>query len=78
MLNDLLTGKDNTTHDMGRWSWLGTFVAIIAATAWNAVHGAMIDIIALATALGGSATAHGVALMAKKGTEPDAEPDVKP
>jgi hypothetical protein len=78
MLNDLLTGKDNTTHDLGRWSWLGTFMAVIAAAGWNAFHGAVIDIVSLATALGGSAAAHGVAIVAKKSTEPDSEPDVKP
>jgi len=22
ILNDLLTGKDNKTHDLGRWTWM--------------------------------------------------------
>jgi hypothetical protein len=29
IFNDLLTGKDNQTHDLGRWTWFIGFIAII-------------------------------------------------
>lgn len=66
----LLTGRDNTTHDLGRWSWAGSFVAVVAAAAGNWWHGVAIDLQALAIALGAVATTHGAALWAKKDTEP--------
>lgn len=79
-LQDLFTGKDNTTHDLGRWSWIGSFLSVVGSVAWNALHGTMIDIVSLAQALAAVTVAHGAALWAKKDTEPQAssEPDVKP
>ncbi|CAB4121782.1 hypothetical protein UFOVP16_5 [uncultured Caudovirales phage] len=76
-LADLVTGKDNKTHDLGRWSWLGSFVSVIGGAAWNAAHGAVIDIMVLAQALGVIVAAHGAALWAKKETEPS-DTDGKP
>ena len=69
-LKHLVTGSDNTTHDLGRWSWVASFVSVIGATVHNAMHGAVIDVQALATALGAVAGTHGLALWAKKDTEP--------
>jgi hypothetical protein len=72
ILRALLTGVDGTTHDLGRWSWAGSFLAVVAATVGNWVHGVALDVQALATALGIVAAAHGAALWAKKETEPRA------
>lgn len=70
---NLLSGKDNTTPDMGRWSWLGSHLAVTGGMIWNAMHGGAIDLVQLATAHSAVAGAHGVALFAKRHTEPDAE-----
>ncbi len=66
----LMSGKDNTTPDMGRWSWLVSSVAIIGAALLNWWHRAEIDLGTLAAALGGNATLHGITLNVKKDTEP--------
>ncbi len=70
VLRQLFTGLDGVTHDLGRWSWAGSFFAVVAAAAGNWWHGVAIDVQALATALGVVAGAHGAALWAKKDTEP--------
>ena len=67
---DIVTGKDGATHDIGRWSWLVSTASVIGGGAWNAIHGGVVDLMALAQALGLVVTAHGVALFAKKDTEP--------
>ena len=71
-----LTGKDNQTPDIGRWSWLICVFAIIGAAAWNARNGSQIDLVSFATALSIIAGGHGAAIWAKKDTEPSpsAEP----
>lgn len=73
-LRHLVTGSDNATHDLGRWSWIGSFLAVIGAAAHNAMHGVTLDVQSIATALASIAGAHGVALWAKKDTEPTKEP----
>ena len=70
ILRDLFTGANGVTHDLGRYSWAGSFAAVIGAGIWNAWHGAAIDIMQAATALGAVAAAHGGALWAKASTEP--------
>lgn len=70
VLRDLFTGADGVSHDLGRWSWAGSFCAVVTATAANAWHGTQIDVQGLATALGIVAGAHGLALFAKQQTEP--------
>ena len=70
VLKQLLTGVDGVTHDLGRWSWVGSFAAVISAAGANWWHGVAIDVQGLATALGIVASAHGAALWAKKDTEP--------
>lgn len=69
-LKHLLTGKDNETHDLGRWSWVVSTVTVIGGGAWNAVHAGAIDLMQLAQAIGIVVAAHGGALWAKKDTEP--------
>ena len=70
VVKDLLTGKDGVSHDLGRWSWVACFFAIVAATVSNMVHGQMVDVVQLATAFSIVAGAHGAAIWAKKDTEP--------
>ena len=70
IVSDLLTGKDGVSHDLGRWSWAGSFIAVVAAAFANWWHNAVIDVQGLATALGVVAAAHGAALWAKRDTEP--------
>jgi len=71
-LKHLLTGADNQTHDLGRWSWMLSWIAVVAAAAGNWWHAAVLDVMQLAQALGVVAAAHGAALWAKKDTEPSA------
>ena len=70
VLRDLFTGVDGQTHDLGRWSWAGSWMALVAAAVWNAYHGAVFDLMQLSGAFGATAAAHGAALFAKKDTEP--------
>lgn len=71
IFNDLFTGKDGISHDLGKYSWAGSFIAVIAAGIWNAMHGVVLDLMHVAEALGAVAGVHGATLWAKKDTEPD-------
>ena len=68
-LNQLLTGRDNHTQDIARWSWLICLVSVIALAGYEALHGA-VSLRELAEAFGIVAGAHGAAVMMKKDTEP--------
>ena len=68
-LNQLLTGKDNHTQDIARWSWLICLVSVIALAGYEALHGA-VSLRELAEAFGIVAGAHGAAVMMKKDAEP--------
>lgn len=70
ILKDLFTGKDGETHDLGRWSWAGSWCAVVVAAGANWWHGLAIDLTALGAALCAVAGAHGAALWAKRSTEP--------
>ena len=65
----LFTGKDNETHDLGRWSWAISLFAVIAAGLHTAWHG-VIDLVQFGTAISVVVGAHGAALALKKDTEP--------
>lgn len=70
-LQGLFTGKDNTTHDLGRWSWLIDTLAVLALAGWQETHKAgSVSIRDLSIALAAIAAAHGVALGMKASTEP--------
>jgi hypothetical protein len=66
----LLSGKDNQTHDIGRWSWLVTTLSVIAGGAWNAIHSGALDLAAFSQAVAVVVGAHGATLWAKRDTEP--------
>jgi len=70
VLNDLLTGEDNKTHDIGRWSWMISLFAVIIGTGYEVVRGDMPSIKDFAEAVGIIAGAHGAAVMLKKDAEP--------
>ena len=70
ILNNLFTGVDNTTHDLGRVSWAGSWAALTATACWNAWHGAALDLMTVAGAYGAVAAAHSAAIFAKQQTEP--------
>lgn len=67
---DLFTCADGESYDIGRVSWAVSTAVIIAAAAWNASRGHVLDLAQLGAALGGVVLAHGAALWAKAATEP--------
>jgi hypothetical protein len=70
VLNDLLTGADNKTHDIARWSWMISFFAVLIGATYEMIHGDMPVLKDFAEAIGIIAGAHGAAVMLKKDTEP--------
>lgn len=71
-LNQLLTGKDNRTQDIARWSWMLCLITVIALAGYEAVH-STVSIRELAEAFGIIAGAHGAAVMMKKDSEPSGD-----
>jgi hypothetical protein len=71
-IQHLFTGADNATHDLGRWSWAGSFLSVVVLAGWKAWHGTDVGLAELSQALAVVAAAHGVALFAKQQTEPKA------
>ena len=69
-LNQLFTGRDNQTHDLGRWSWGLSILAIIGLAAWQVAQAHPVSIMEVAQSLGLVSGAHGATLWAKKDTEP--------
>jgi hypothetical protein len=72
IINDLLTGKDNQTHDLGRWTWLIGFVAIIVIATYEVMQSKAISLTELASALGIVSGAGGASVMMKSNAEPEA------
>lgn len=71
-LNDLLTGLDGKTQDIGRWSWVVSMVGVFILAAHEVWAGKSIDFASLGTGIAAIVTAHGAALWAKRDTEPKA------
>ena len=69
ILRQLLTGKDNTTYDIGRVTWLLGTIAVIALAAYE-VSASQINLRELAESLGIISAAGGASTMMKKDTEP--------
>ena len=69
-LRELVTGRDNSTHDLGRWSWLVCTAAILAHDWWQLHAGVTVTVKDLSLALAAVVTAHGAALGFKSNTEP--------
>lgn len=70
LINQLLTGKDNSTQDIARWSWLVSGISVLGGAVWNAYNGEVVDLVKLASAFGIVAGAHSAAIYAKKDSEP--------
>jgi hypothetical protein len=70
IIKQLLTGKDNQTHDIARWTWLVGFVAIICIAIYEVMQAQHISLTELAEALGLVSGAGGAATMMKKDAEP--------
>lgn len=70
IFNDLLTGKDNETHDISRWSLVFTMFAFLGACVYNAIHSGSIDLEKLYMGIAAIVGAHGAAMFMKKDTEP--------
>ena len=72
IVKQLLTGKDNQTYDISRFTWLlGTF-AVIALAAFE-VSTSQVSLRELAEALGIVSAAGGASTMMKSKTEPGGE-----
>lgn len=52
ILTHILTGKDNKTHDIARWAWLGGFVLVGVSAIYLIYVGKEISLTELAGALG--------------------------
>lgn len=70
-LKHLVTGKDNSTHDLGRYSWIVSMLTVVGHSVWSLVSHTAVDLMNLAQALAVVVAAHGAAIWAKKDTEPD-------
>jgi len=66
----ILTGRDNSTHDMGRWSWLLCVGAVLVHDGFQVYKGLDVNPKDLAFALAAVVAAHGAALGFKASTEP--------
>jgi len=69
-LKNIVTGKDNETHDIGRWSWVLSFLAVVMIGLWQVINGNAVSLRELAESLGLVSGAHSASLWAKKDTEP--------
>jgi len=72
-LNQLLTGKDNKTHDIGRWTWLIGFLAVIFIAFYEVLQAHAISLTELAEALGIVSGAGGASVMMKQNSEPSGD-----
>ena len=69
-LKHLVTGKDNQTHDLARWSWVSTTLITMIGAIYNAIYVGAVNLVDFAQAIGIISGAHGAAIWAKKDTEP--------
>jgi len=73
VFNDLLTGADNQTHDIARWSWMLSLFAVLFGAGYEMIHNNVPALRDFAEAVGIIAGAHGAAVMLKKDAEPHVE-----
>jgi hypothetical protein len=77
ILNDILTGRDNKTHDIARWSWVLSFFAILFASGYELIQGNPPSLRDFAEAVGIISGAHGGAMLMKKDSEPKEQSNVE-
>ena len=73
VFNDLLTGADNQTHDIARWSWMISLLAVLFGAGYEMIHNNVPALRDFAEAVGIIAGAHGAAVMLKRDAEPHVE-----
>lgn len=76
VFRDIFTGRDNKTHDIGKWSWAICIAAVIAHDGYLLYHKTVVDVLSFAAALGAVCAAHGIAIGAKKATDHDISPQL--
>ena len=69
-LLEMVTGRDNRTHDIGRWSWLVCTASVLGLAGWHEHQGVHVPVRDLAISLAAVATAHGIGIGMKAGAEP--------
>ncbi len=67
---DLLTGRDGISHDLGRYSWAGSFIVVTIVILVKLWRSDELDLLVIAQTYGAIALAHAGALFAKMKTEP--------
>jgi hypothetical protein len=67
----LLTGKDNKTHDLGKWSWAICLAACLALAYWHERQKVRVTLQELSISLTTIAAGHAAALGLKSKTEPE-------
>lgn len=72
-LRQIFTGRDNSTLDLGRISWVCSYLAVVAHDAYQLYKAAPVTLQELAVALSAVTVAHGAALGLKAKTEPGGE-----
>ena len=72
VIKQLLTGKDNQTHDLGRWTWMVGFLAVLAIAIYEVMQAKAVSLAELASALGIVSGAGGASVMMKQNSEPGA------
>jgi hypothetical protein len=72
--NDIFTGRDNVTYDIGRVLWFKAVCAFILISAYEVYRGVNIDMIAWGTGLAALLGGGGAAIGMKSSTEPDSLP----
>jgi len=70
IISQILTGKDNQTNDIARWSWLISLAVVIGLAIYEVMNHAGFSIREFAESVGIISGAHGAAVMMKKDTEP--------
>ena len=69
----MMTGKDNHSHDIAKWAWLGGFVVISIVAVYLIYNGHEINLMELAGALGANSGLNAAAVAGKQlsGAEPE-------
>ena len=69
IIQQLLTGKDNQTYDLGRVSWLVGMLAVIGLAFYEVMHNT-VSLRELAESLGIVSAANGASVAMKQNAEP--------
>ena len=73
VFTQLVTGKDNKTHDLGRWTWMLGFFAVICIATYEVIQAHSVSLTELAEALGIVSGAGGASVIMKQNSEPSGD-----